>query len=317
MTITDAVLSPGILPGLEEVDVHWRSARRDGLAGLGPRAFEAGEFFGAVEQHDLGGVLITDWVCPPMEGIRGRSFGRQDEDALLVFIASAGRQIMQTAEETVVLRPGTVLLMSSRTTGQFVIPERLTKRTVKVPMTALAPLDTGGGLAGCLLLETARSPLATLFQDFLMSMDPQVGRMSAAEVEGARNALLALIASLIRASHAEPGDSGLLPLLRRRLEEWIVKHLADGAIRVADLATAHNVAPRTVHRAFASTGDTFRSVVRANRLAAARTDLVNTKLCLAAIAHRWGFCDASHFCREFRREFSLSPGDYREAYGFA
>jgi AraC-like DNA-binding protein len=42
---------------------------------------------------------------------------------------------------------------------------------------------------------------------------------------------------------------------------------------------------------------------------------VHTNLSIAAIAHRWGFCDASHFGREFRRHLSLSPGDYREAHG--
>lgn len=317
MTVTESVLSPGGLSSPEEVDFQWRLAVRDRLASMELRTPAAGGFFGSVEQRDLGDLLITDWVCPEVEGVRGRNLAGRDEDALLLFVASAGKQIMRTAEETVVLRPGTVLLMSTRTTGQFVIPKRLTKRTVKVPMTALAPFDTGRGVPGCLLLETASSPLAHMFQDFLMGMDRHVGQMSAAEVEGARNALLVLIAGMIRASQADVGDSDALPLLRRQLEAWIVDHLAEGTIRVADLAAAHNIAPRTVHRAFASTGDTVGSVVRTHRLAAARADLVNTKRCIAAIAHRWGFCDASHFGREFRREFSLSPGDYREAHGFA
>lgn len=317
MTVTESVLGPGGLPSPEEVDFRWRLAIRDRLASMDLRTTGPVEFFGSVEQRDLGDLLITDWVCPQIEGIRGRNFARRDEDAILLFTASAGRQIMQTPEETVVLRPGTVLLMSTRTTGQFVIPERLTKRTVKVPMTALAPFDTGGRVPGCLLLETARSPLANLYQDFLVSMDRHVERMSAAEIEGTRNALLVLIAGLIRASHADVGDSDVLPLLRRQLEEWIVDHLADGAIRVADLAAAHNVAPRTVQRAFASTGDTVGSIIRTHRLAAARADLVKRNNSIAAIANRWGFCDASHFGREFRREFLLSPGDYREAHGFA
>jgi AraC family transcriptional activator of tynA and feaB len=311
------VIAPGGLASPEEVDFRWRLAIRDRLASMDLRTTGPVEFFGSVEQRDLGDLLITDWVCPPVEGIRGRNFARRDEDALLLFTASAGRQIIETPDETVVLRPGTVLLMSTRTTGQFVIPERLTKRTIKVPMTALSPFDTGAGAPACLLLETARSPLAHLLQDFLMSMDRQVGRMSTAEIEGTRDALLVLIAGLIRASQADLGDSDLLPLLRRQLESWIVDHLADGAIRVADLAAAHCVAPRTVHRAFASTGDTVGSVVRTHRLAAARADLVKRNNSIAAIAHRWGFCDASHFGREFRREFSLSPGDYREAHGFA
>ncbi|MFI5798747.1 helix-turn-helix domain-containing protein [Streptomyces sp. NPDC051677] len=273
------------------------------------------ECFGSVEALDLGDLLVTDWVCPQVEGIRGSNVARHDDDALLLFTAYAGRQIIETSDETVVLRPGTVLITSTRTTGRFVIPQHLTKRTVRVPMTALSPFHTGGGVPGCLLLETAQSPLANLFQDVLMSVDRHAGRMSAAEIESTRSALLVLIAGMIRASRPDIGDSEFLQLLRRQLEVWIVDHLAGGAVRVADLAAAHSVSSRTVHRAFASTGDTVGSIVRGHRLAAARDDLVNTNLSNAAIANRWGFCDASHFGREFRREFSLSPGDYREAHG--
>src|SRR5437879_12507518 len=101
------------------------------------------------------------------------------------------------------------------------------------------------------------------------------------------------------------------------MEPGMAGHLAEGLVRVWDLASAFSVAPRAVHRAFAATGDTVGSVVRAHRLAAARDDLVRTTQSVAAIAYRWGFCDASHFGREFRREMSMSPGDYREAYGIA
>jgi AraC family transcriptional regulator, positive regulator of tynA and feaB len=52
-----------------------------------------------------------------------------------------------------------------------------------------------------------------------------------------------------------------------------------------------------------------------HRLAAAIDNLVNTNHSIAAIAHGWGFCDASHLGREFRRHLSVSPGDYREAHG--
>jgi AraC-like DNA-binding protein len=315
VTLTQSFLSPADALTTEEVYFRWRLALRDRLIGIDVRPTGPVGRFGSVGERDLGDLLITDWVCPQADGIRSSNVARRDDDALLLFTASAGQQIFETADETVVLRPQTVLLMSARTSGRFVIPQQLAKRTVRVPMAALSPFDTGRGVPGCLLLETARNPMASLLQDFLTSIDHHVGRMSAVEVEGTRNALLVLIAGVIRASRADIGDSEFLPLLRRRLEKWIVDHLAGGAIRVADLAAAHSVAPRTVHRAFASTGDTVGSVVRTHRLAAARGDLVTTRIPIAALAHRWGFCDASHLAREFRREFSSSPGDYREAHG--
>jgi AraC-like DNA-binding protein len=74
------------------------------------------------------------------------------------------------------------------------------------------------------------------------------------------------------------------------------------------------VSTRTIHRAFALTGDTMKSVVRAQRLAAVRQDLLNTNLTIARIAHRWNYCDASHLGREFRDAFGISAGEYRQTY---
>jgi AraC-like DNA-binding protein len=301
---------------LEEQEFHWRAAVRDRVFNLDLRRKERVGGFGSFKKRDLGDLLITDWECPQAEGVRGNNFARRDDDALLLFTVSAGKQIIECEDQTVVLRPGGVLITSTRVRGGFVIPHHLTKRTIKVPMTAMSRFDTGNLVPKCLFMDTAENPLAKIVQDFLVGIDGQYARMSSVEIEAARNALLTLIAGMIQASELpDIGDGELLPLLRRQLEKWIMDHLAGGAVRVRDLAAAHNVAPRTVHRAFEATGDTVGSIVRKHRLAAARDDLVNSNLSIATIAHRWGFCDASHLGREFRREMSLSPSDYREAYG--
>lgn len=256
-------------------------------------------------------------ALPGWFGGQSHQRGRGEEpESLLLFIVSSGSQVVKTSDETVVLKPGAVLLMSTRTASSIVVPEEMSKRTLRVPIAALAPYDTGHGIPTTLCVDTINNPLAQLTKDFLGGVDTHLSQMSSADVESARNALLVLIAGMIRAAHApDVSESDFLPFLRRALEDWIVDHLSAGAIRVGDLAAAHSVAPRTVHRAFATTGDTMGSVVRAHRLAAARNDLVHTASSIAAIAHRWGFCDASHLGREFRREFSMSPGDYRAAHG--
>ena len=249
-------LAPSTLPrrdraAFEEQDFHWRAAVRDRIFSMDLRRKEWVGNFGSFKIRDLGDLLITDWEGPPIEGVRGNNYARRDDDALLVFTASAGKQILEFSDQTVVLRPGAVLITSTRATGSFVIPDRLTKRTIKVPMTALSPFDTGSRLPEYLLMDTADNPLATILQDFLTGIDGQYGRMSSVEIETARNALLTLIAGMIRASERpDVGEGDLLPLLRRQLETWIVNHLAAGAVKVQDLAAAHNVAPRTVHRAF-------------------------------------------------------------------
>jgi len=318
VTLTQTIPAPVVDVSSEERVLHWRTALRDRLVNLKLQPSTWGHAHCSHEARDLGDLLITDWHCRELEGERGQAMANQEAESLLLFMVTTGRQIVQTPQETVVLRPGALLLMNTRTTGRVVVPEELTKRTVRIPLTALAPYDTGRGVPDFLCLEAASNPLARLAQEFVTGVDAQLDHMSPMDIEGARNALLVLIAGMIRANHAaDVTETDFLPFLRKQLEHWIADHLTAGAIRVGDLAAAHNVAPRTIHRAFAATGDTMGAVVRAHRLAAARNDLVHTSASIAAIAHRWGFCDASHLGREFRREFSMSPGDYRAAHGIA
>ena len=279
---------------------------------------QAADQGGVLDVRDIGDLCITDWRSPELEGSRAPLARGEDAGLLVLCTLSTQRQITGALQETGVRRPDAVLVACTRPAGNVDLRGTPTRRTVRVPLAALAPYDTGQGVPDFLRLDSLSNPLARLTRDFLWDVDDQLNQMSPAEIECARTTLLVLIAGMIRATHVcDVSERGFLPFLRRSLEDWIVSHLAAGAMSVGDLAAAHNVAPRTVHRAFAATGDTMGSVVRAHRLAAARSDLVQTTSSIAAIAHRWGFCDASHLGREFRREFSMSPGEYRSAHGIA
>ncbi|MCX2749828.1 helix-turn-helix domain-containing protein [Arthrobacter sp. MI7-26] len=265
-------------------------------------------------KRDLGDILITDWDSPPVEGMRSAKNGRGGEEALMLFTASAGKQVLETAYGSAVLQPGTVLLASTSGPCKFVIPHFVRKKSVRMPLSALVPFLAITSLPDSLILRTGDSPLVQLLQDLLRGIDREYTRMSPSALEGARNAMLALIAGLVLGNKADIGGSDFLPMLRPRLEQWISEHLQSSALRVEDIAAAHNVSPRTVQRAFASTGDTVRSVVRTHRLAAVRRDLITSQQPVAAIAHRWGFFDASHLSRTFKQEFTMTPGEFRESY---
>lgn len=315
MTLIQDTMAPASAARADEREHLWRHALNDRLANFDVRPTGQPQRPPSVACRDLGDLLVTDWECPSLEGVRTREMANRDPDDIALMTVFNGSQILETPRDTFVLRPGDVLIMSTRVTGKVVVPKALKKRSVRIPVTALLPFDPGPRVPDCLLLPGRRSPLARLAHDYLGGMGPQIEAMSPLEAEGARKALLALAAGMIQATRTpDVGQGDFLPLLRRQMEAWIVDHLTMGAIRVHDLAAAHNVASRTVHRAFSTTGETVGSVVRAHRIAAARTDLVTTRQSIASIAHRWGFYDQSHLAREFRRAMSMSPGDYREAY---
>ncbi|MEU0535851.1 helix-turn-helix domain-containing protein [Amycolatopsis tolypomycina] len=61
----------------------------------------------------------------------------------------------------------------------------------------------------------------------------------------------------------------------------------------------------------AATGRTAAQLLRETRIREAQRFLLRTDLTVRQVASRVGFADPAYFCRFFRRETGLSPGDFR------
>jgi AraC-like DNA-binding protein len=307
-------LDPNVPSNADEALQLWQAAENAFTAiDLRPTGRHSGR--AAVQSRSLGDLLIADWSTPDFEGVRTQRMTEDEADSIVLVTVAEGRQIIESPRGALVLRPGSLALINTSQAGRIIVPTTVKKRTIRISMTALSPYDIGLGSPESVVFEAGANPLSTVLQDYVSSIDLHSGNMSPLEIEAARNALLVLVTGLLHSSQpSADGETGPLSFLRTRLEASVVERLPEGAISVSDLAATHNVAVRTVQRAFAEAGETVRSVARRHRLAAARSDLVNTSLPIARIALRWGFCDASHLGRQFRREFGMSPGDYRDAY---
>lgn len=303
-------------PEAAEWEAHWEAAIRDQLAmDLRVAPSGPGDGSGGFRSRHVGDLLLADWDCPPMEGVRSSRTWRDAQlDVVAILAGYEGEERLSFGGTDAVLENGTLAVVTGRAGDRFVVPHRVRKRILVLPRAALEAAGCGSEIPSCLLLEQAR-PLVPLFRSFLDQMWRHVPGMNASDFETARAALIALTAGAIRTEWCSVTDKSALPALRAQLDKWIVRNLDTGLIRVEDLAAAHNVSTRTIHRAFAVTGDTMTSVVRARRLSAVREDVVRTNLTIAAIAHRWGYYDPSHLGREFRRFFGVSPSEYRQAYG--
>ena len=89
------------------------------------------------------------------------------------------------------------------------------------------------------------------------------------------------------------------------------KHFAE-PLTNAELAQIAGRSVRAFERMFRRQMQaTPQQFLRRLRLRLACRELTTTRRSLAAIAVSHGFCDQSHFVREFRREFGLPPGEYR------
>jgi AraC-like DNA-binding protein len=90
------------------------------------------------------------------------------------------------------------------------------------------------------------------------------------------------------------------------------KHFAE-PLSNAELARMAGRSVRAFERMFRRQMQaTPQQFLRRLRLRLSCRELTTTRRSLAAIALDHGFCDQSHFVREFRREFGIPPGEYRQ-----
>ncbi len=230
---------------------------------------------------DIGDLQLSDWDCPPLQSVLPLGKDRDAERDVVVAVGSG--------------------------------EEEARKMTLALPRAALVAAGCDTSIPACHVVEQG-GPLADLLLMVLDGVWSRLPAMNASEVEATRGTLVTLTAGVIRAASGSVADPSGLPALRSELDDWITHNLRSGPIHVEDLAVAHNVSTRTVHRAFSLTGDTMTAVVRARRLAAVREELVHTNMTIENIARRWCFYDSSHLGREFRRCFGVSPSVYRESH---
>ena len=140
-----------------------------------------------------------------------------------------------------------------------------------------------------------------------------------ARTPGEQEIIQPLVLSLLqlcrKAVNVQPG--ALLPradFLYQSLCNWIQDNYASPLSRES-VAALFNITPNHLSRLFSQQGTmSFVEYVRWVRMAKARMILQKYHLPVAEVAKRCGFNDSDYFCRVFRRQFGLTPGEYRARF---
>lgn len=130
-----------------------------------------------------------------------------------------------------------------------------------------------------------------------------------------RSLLEAFASHLFRLPAAEKerhhSDRTLRPVQRTRLHEFVEERMAAG-FTVADIAAEMKLTPDYFSRLFRSTyGLSPRAWLKRERLGRARLQLSETVLSVKEIAAGLGYGNSRFLCREFKKQYHLTPTEYR------
>ncbi len=276
-----------------------------------------GSFVAAVTRRRVGDLMLLDCAASPFLGHRGPSVigsppSTPHENVLGFQFVGRGVELVREGERELAVRPGDMMLWDGLQPTEVEVVEPFHKRTLLFPRErVLAVCPRLGSVSALPSLQG--SPTARLLVRYMNALVAEQPQLDAAAGAAAATAALELLRAAVE-PNLPTSRAASRAAIRAEIGRYVRTHLQDPQLGPSSIARAYAISVRTLHSLFEDADMSVAGLVRAERLARCLEDLQQPNGgSVTDIAFRWGFCDAAHFSRVFKREFNATPSEIRQS----
>ncbi|GAA2324954.1 helix-turn-helix domain-containing protein [Streptomyces kunmingensis] len=248
---------------------------------------------------------------------RTRQLARVDEEpAVFLGLQVTGTSLVVQNGRECALGPGELAVYESISPYTLLFDEGVDHHFLRFPRALLALPDR-------LLRETSTvtlgsdNPLVDLAFTYFSQLSVSDRLQDSTHGDAIVEPSVELLRAVLTSQH---GNSSLTrgPLeatLSLRITHYIRQHLAEPDLSAARIAAAHDISVRHLYAVLSRSGISLGDWIRTRRLAECRRELAGPnggRRTIAAIGRSWGFVDATHFSKAFKRAYAITPRDWRE-----
>jgi AraC family transcriptional activator of tynA and feaB len=270
-------------------------------------------FNGAVSRRRFGGLALVDCASSQWLGRHGKTVSGDEPEPIVGFqFVRKGVELVRESGREITLTAGDIVLWDGWQPAEVEVVEPFLKRTLIFPrervmavcprlaeLKALPPLNQSGP--------------ARLLVRYLDALAMELPALDDAAGTAAADAALELLRAAVEPS-VPSTRAAKREALRADVRRYVRAHLQDPTLCPDTIAKAHAISVRALHALFEDSGESVAGLVRRERLLRCQEDLGRLSGgSVTEIAFRWGFRDAAHFSRVFKREFGLTPSEARHA----
>ncbi|PYE44333.1 transcriptional regulator FeaR [Paenibacillus barcinonensis] len=296
---------------------YWRESICDVFVQLEATPLTNKPFNGRMEVGTMENISISAVSSDPQCVSRTRQqISKASEDFFLLSLQTAGKGYIEQDQRTANILPGDFVLYDSTRPYVLQFGQPFQQVVFQFPRSALLSRYKQAEQMTAIRIAGSGQPVHSMVSALLRTIHvayPYFDTLT--ETRMAESAMDLLATSLGTISGIELNELHSTKNIHlTRAYSFISASLMNPELTPELIASAQGISTRYLHKLFQTEGLSVAAYIRDLRLEQCCRDMRDVKqahLSVMDIAFKWGFNNAAHFSRIFKKKYQVSPTDYR------